>query len=93
MTGERERASSSPPPSSRPRAVLLPADARTRGVRLLRELLRRQTFGAVARRVGVDERAVRKWASEECRPGRIARARMAEVLGIPETAWDEELGR
>jgi hypothetical protein len=73
----------------RPRALLLPGEAGTEGVRRLREILRRQTFGAVAFRVRVDERSVRRWAREECRPSRLERDRAEEVLGIPGQSWDE----
>lgn len=73
----------------KPRAMLAPAEASTEGVRRLRDILRRQTFGAVARRCGVDERSVRRWAREECRPSRLERERAQEVLGIPYQAWDE----
>lgn len=75
----------------KPRALLLPGEASTDGVRRLREILRRQTFGAVAFRLRVDERSVRRWAREECRPSRLERDRAAEVLGIPHAAWDEEV--
>jgi transcriptional regulator with XRE-family HTH domain len=77
------------PSSGKARALLLPGDAGTVGVRMLREILRRQTFGAVAKRVGCDEERVRQWAREESRPSRLMRVRAAEVLGIPGETWDE----
>jgi hypothetical protein len=75
--------------SGRVRALLLPADASTVGVRMLRELLLRQTFGAVARRLGCAVSDVRRWAREECRPSRLLRVKAADVLKIPGESWDE----
>lgn len=74
-----------------PRALLLPGEASTLGARLLREILTRQTFGAVARRLGVDESLVRRWAREQDRPSRVHRLRAEGVLGIAATSWDEEV--
>jgi len=70
------------------RALLLPREATNEGARRLRELLRKQTFGGLARRLRCDERSVRSWAREENRPSLVMRARIAEVLGILEDAWD-----
>jgi transcriptional regulator with XRE-family HTH domain len=72
-----------------PRALLLPDEATSEGARLLRAILRRQTFGAIARRLGCDESLVRRWAREERRPSRVLRLRAADVLGIPGASWDE----
>lgn len=71
------------------RALLLPRDATNEGSRLLRELLRRKTFGAIARRLRCDERSVRSWAREEAKPGLVLRARAGELLEIADAAWDE----
>lgn len=76
-------------PAPKPRALLLPSEATTEGVRILRELLRRQTSRAVARRVGVPHSTVLRWAREEFRPLLPQRARAVAALGIPEAAWDE----
>lgn len=70
------------------RASLSPAAATNDGSRRLRELLRQQSFGGLARRLRCDERAVRWWAREEFKPSRLMRARLLEVLAIPEDAWD-----
>jgi hypothetical protein len=83
-----------PNPSGKARALLLPGEASTEGVRRLREILKRQTFGAVARRLSCeglscDESSVREWAREEKRPSRRYRLRAQEVLGIPGSSWDE----
>jgi hypothetical protein len=80
---------SSAPSTPRVRVALRPIEAKTEGVRLLRVILQRQTFGAVARRVGVDDSAVRAWALEIRRPLSVARWRAEEVLSIPFDAWDE----
>lgn len=71
----------------RGRANLSPADATNEGSRQLREMIRKQTYGALARRLRCDERAVRWWASERFKPSLVMRSRLAE-LGIAETAWD-----
>lgn len=71
------------------RALLLPQEATTEGVRLLRDLLRRHSFAALARRMRCDEGSVRAWAREESKPGLILRARGVDVLGISERAWDD----
>ena len=71
------------------RALLAPCDATNEGTRRLRELLRRQTFGAISRRLKCNERSVRHWAREEAKPGLLLRARVEEVLGIPAAAWDQ----
>lgn len=69
--------------------LLLPQDASTVGSRRLRELLQRQTFTAVALRVGVSHVTVRRWATELLRPSRQHRATMDRVLRIPPAEWDE----
>jgi hypothetical protein len=74
---------------ARRRALLLPRDARTEGSRRIREELRRQTFAAIARRLRCDEGTVRRLATEAGRPSLVLRARAADILGIPEHAWDE----
>lgn len=71
------------------RALLLPREATNDGARRLRELLRKQTFGGVARRLRCDERSVRSWAREENRPSLVMRARIRDVLGVLEDAWDD----
>lgn len=76
-------------PSSVPRLELYMHEPTSEGVQQLREILTRQTFGAVARRVGVTRWAVRQWAREEARPSRRQRERCAEMLGIPVDAWEQ----
>lgn len=71
------------------RALLLPRDATNEGARRLRELLRRHTYAWIAKRLRCDEKAVRSWAHEGSKPGLLLRARIADVLRIPEAAWDE----
>jgi DNA-binding transcriptional regulator YiaG len=71
------------------RALLLPSEATTEASRRLREMLRRQSFAAIARRLHVDEGAVRSWAREESRPNLQSRATCEDVLGISPGAWDE----
>lgn len=75
---------------ARGRASFNPVDATNEGSRQLRELLRKSTFGALARRLRCDERSVRWWASEKFKPARVMRARMKDVLSIPEDAWDDK---
>lgn len=74
------------------RDLLRPEHASSEGSRLLRLLARRQTFAAIAQRLGCDERAVRLWAAERFRPSRLYRARAEDVLGIPAHAWDQAAG-
>ncbi len=71
------------------RALLAPHEATTEGSRRLRELLRRQTFDAVARTLGCDLRTVRLWALEKAKPSRLLRTRVDESLKIPGDAWDD----
>lgn len=73
---------------ARRRALLLPHEAETEGGRLLRDLLRKRSFAALARQLRCDEGSIRAWAREEGKPGLQLRARAAELLGIPERAWD-----
>lgn len=74
------------------RALLRPTDATNEGSRLLRILLLRQSFGALAKKLRCDESAVRNYAHERRKPDRMMRARAAEPppagLGIPDDAWD-----
>jgi hypothetical protein len=74
---------------TRRRALLPPTEASSDGARRLRELLRKQSFGAIARRLRCDESAVRFYASEARKPNLVMRARIREVLEIPESSWDE----
>lgn len=74
---------------ARRRALLLPSDATNEGARRLRELLRRHSFGWIARKLRCDEKSVRTWAREEGKPNLQMRARIAQELGLPEVAWDE----
>lgn len=71
------------------RAVLLPATATNEGSRRIRELLRKHTFGWIARKLTCDEKTVRAWAREDAKPSLIMRARAHERLAIDECAWDE----
>lgn len=73
------------------RALLLPRDATNEGSRQLRELLLRQSFGGIARRLSCDESSVRRWAREIVKPDRIMRAKIEQRLGIRAHAWDEPL--
>jgi len=75
------------------RALLLPRDATNEGSRRLRELLRRHTFAALARRLLCDEGTVRRMAHGRGKPSRLLRCRGAEVYGIPEGAWDDPPSR
>lgn len=72
------------------RELLRPADATNDGSRRVRELLRRRTFGAIAKQLRCDERAVRMWAREDTKPSLVLRARIEDVFAIPASAWDEE---
>src|SRR5688572_25601704 len=74
---------------ARRRALLLPRDATNEGSRRLRELLRKHTYAALARRLRCDEGTVRRVARELGKPGLLLRARAYEVLGITEPSWDE----
>ena len=76
-------------PSSVPRLELYLAEPSNEGVQQLREILTRQTFEAVARRVGVTREAVRKWAREEAMPNRRMRAVVEKSIGIKATCWEE----
>lgn len=74
---------------ARRRAKLSPKDAKSEGERRLRELLRRQTFGAIARVLRCDESAVRFYARGKRKPNGEMRVRVRAKLGIQESAWDE----
>ena len=74
---------------ARRRALMRPEDATNEGSRCVRVLLRRMTFGALARRLRCDERSIRRYAREEQKPDLIMRARAYRELAIPEDAWDE----
>jgi DNA-binding transcriptional regulator YiaG len=76
-------------PASVPRVALYLAEPTNEGVQRLREILMRQTFGAVARRVGVDKETVRQWAREEARPSRRHRSVIELRLGVPAATWEE----
>lgn len=76
-------------PSATTRALLRAEDAQTEGVRLLRQIVRKHTFGWIAHKLRCDERSVRIWAREEGRPGLVLRARAEDLLGIPSSSWDE----
>lgn len=71
------------------RALLAPAEATNEGSRRLRELLKKQSFGALARRLRCVGGTVRFWAREERKPNLVMRDRIEIVLGIPAAAWDE----
>ena len=77
-------------PGTWPRIELPPDEAKSEGERLLRIALSRQTYRAMARRLCVDERAVRRWARGHGKPSRGQRQRAFEVLGIPVQSWDEK---
>jgi len=73
----------------RAREILRPEEATNEGSRLLRVLLKKHTFGALAKRMRCDERSLRFWAREKWKPSLVLRARGEDVLGIRATAWDE----
>lgn len=80
--------------AARGRAVLLPADATNEGSRLLRELLRRMSIGALAKKLTCDEKTVRMWAQEKGKPSLLMRVRIWERraalrVEIRERAWDD----
>jgi hypothetical protein len=62
--------------------MLFPAAATTEGMRRLRVLIQRMTYGAIARKLRVDESAVRFWAGGERSPSRIMRTRWREELRL-----------
>ena len=68
------------------RELLLPADAKTEGERLLRELLRKQPYAQLARRLRCTEAAVRHYARGRVPDPRM-RSRMQEVFGWKEDVW------
>jgi hypothetical protein len=74
---------------ARRRSPLPPEEAKSEGSRLLREILRRQTFGAIARRCRCDEGAIRHYARDERKPNIVMRDRMVQQLGIAFESWDE----
>lgn len=70
----------------------LPAEAPNEGVRQLRVICQRQTFGQVARRALCDEATIRRYARGIRHPHPEMRDRLQERLGIPAGAWDEPCG-
>jgi hypothetical protein len=74
---------------ARRRSKLEPSGATNEGARQLRELLVRQTFGALARRLRCDEGAVRHYAREKRKPNDGMRERIFTTFGIPYDAWDK----
>lgn len=74
------------------RKVLRAVDASNEGVRRLREILRSRSAAVVAKRLGCDSTAVRRWAREERTPTPEWRKVLDEVLGIPESSWETPLG-
>lgn len=74
---------------ARRRSPLDPKATTNEGTRLLRELLTRTTFGAIARRLRCDEGTVRHYAREKHKPEGEMRGRMFDVLGIPFDSWDQ----
>lgn len=72
------------------RTALRSDEAKTEGSRRLRVLLRRLTYGAIARKLRVDERAVRLWARDERTPSTIMRERWREAYQWDESIWDAE---
>lgn len=71
------------------RARLDPSQATTEGQRLLCELLRRNSFGALARKTRLDESAIRHYARGRRTPSFEIRPKLKETLGIPDESWDE----
>lgn len=71
-----------------PHTNLRPSDATNEGSRRIRELLRRTSYGAIARKLRVDERAVRLWAREERVPNAIMRERWRDVYAWEPDIWD-----
>lgn len=78
------------PPARKPPArkmIASPDDAPNEGVRMLRELRLRLTYGAIARKVGCDERAVRMWTAGTHFPRADLASRLRDAFGIPLEAW------
>lgn len=74
-----------------PRDLLLPHAATNEGSRRLRLLLRRHSFGAIARFLRCDESSVRAWAKERAKPSLAMRGaceRTAQI-NIAEWMWDD----
>lgn len=73
------------------RDLLLPHAATNEGSRRLRLLLRRLSFGAIARYLRCDESAVRAWAKEKSKPSLTFRgaAERTPQIAIPEWTWDD----
>jgi hypothetical protein len=59
----------------------------TEGARQLGAIAKRTTIAAVAARLAVDEAAARHWIRSRRTPDEANRVRIAEVYGIPATAW------
>ena len=75
-----------------PRKVLPVEEATNDGSRALRELLRRLTFGQLAKRLTCTPSTVRKWAKELRMPTAAWRERMFLLLDIPLGAWERFTG-
>lgn len=77
------------------RAPLSPADATNEGARRLRELARRQSFRAIAKKLGCNETAVRFWAQEKYKPSGRMRERINARLGpwdaSPWSTWPDDV--
>lgn len=74
------------------RKLLRAIDASNEGVRRLREVLRSRSAAVVARLVGCDATAIRRWAREERTPTAEWRTVLHSELGIAESAWEEPVG-
>lgn len=73
--------------SRRRRNLSPPSEAKTEGLRRLRELLVTKTFAALARRLRCDEGTIRHYERGVRFPDTRMRRRMREEFGISENAW------
>lgn len=70
------------------RSILRAKDAPNDGVRRLREMLRWQSAAQLARKIGCDATAVRRWARALRTPTPEWRVILQTALGIPLEAWE-----
>jgi ribosome-binding protein aMBF1 (putative translation factor) len=72
------------------RKILRARDAPNDGVRRLRELVRFQSAAQLAKKLGCDSTAVRRWARATRTPEPEWRDIMRKQLGIPLASWELE---
>jgi hypothetical protein len=68
---------------------LKPDDAPNEGARRVRTLTQRSSYGEIAKRLSVDESAVRLWARGKRRPNTELRRRWRDEYGWDDGIWDE----